>query len=87
MKLFSGLWKNLRSRLQVIFLVVSVMLVGSMGFLIHQRAQQALTTSVVNRLTNIALLKKAELNRWANSNGDILESLAQRPLVREKVAD
>ena len=87
MKRFSGLWNNLKTRLQMIFLVVSVLLVGSMGLLIHRRAQQALTTSVINRLTNIALLKEAELNRWANSNEDILEALAQRPLVREKVAD
>ncbi len=76
---------NLRTRLIGMFLLISLLLGGSVTYFVHDRAQEALSASVEDRLANISLLKEAELNRWGAGIGDKLESLAQRPLVRERV--
>ena len=40
----------------------------------------------MNHIVNISLLKEAELDRWSNGIKDKLGGLAQRPLLREMVA-
>ncbi|MDZ7843463.1 MAG: cache domain-containing protein [Anaerolineales bacterium] len=83
MKWLTASWNNLKTRLVGMFLLFSVLLVFSVSLLIHNQADDALQVSVENRLTNVALLKEAELNRWAESNKSTLRALAQRPLMRE----
>ncbi len=65
------------------FLLISLLLGGSISYFVFVRAQSALHQEVVSHLTYISLLKEAELDRWGSGIKDKLESLAQRPLVRE----
>jgi len=81
------IWTNLRFRLLGMFLLILLLLGGSISYFVFVRAQSALHQEVVSHLTYISLLKEAELNRWGSGIKDKLESLAQRPLVREISAE
>jgi PAS domain S-box-containing protein len=79
--------RTLGTRLVGMFLILTFLLAGGTSYLIHDLASDALHASAENRLTNINLLKEAELERWIVSNMEQLEALAQRPLVREYSAE
>jgi PAS domain S-box-containing protein len=80
-------WNNLQTRILSMFVIFSLLLVGSVSYLLHNQARSSLRESAINRLTNIALLKEAELDRWGRNSLQSLEALAQRPLVRETTGD
>jgi len=73
---------KLRTQLIVVFLSLSLVGMGVLGFSVFQTGRRALLTEESERTRTIMELKAAELERWIQANERHLRDLAQRPLVR-----
>ena len=78
--------KSLMGRLVLYFLLLSVVMVGLMGYVAYRRATQALTSSIFERLDAVSTLKEDQLNRWVDEQRRNVVFLAWLPEVRTRTA-
>lgn len=76
--------KSLMARLGIYFLLLSVVVMGLVGYITFMRAREALKQSAFNRLSAIATLKEGELNRWIGDQYQDLLFIAQLAEVRDQ---
>jgi PAS domain S-box-containing protein len=74
---------SLRWKIASLFLLLSLIPLGVLGYLDYQIARQALIETTFHHLAATNDQKEAEFNRWLNSNERLIASLARRPQVRE----
>ncbi|GAB4449795.1 MAG: hypothetical protein Kow0031_32280 [Anaerolineae bacterium] len=74
---------KLSYKLTLVFLLLSILPLGLVGFLAFAGGRRAIEQNTINRLVATTTLKEAEFSRWLEVNQRQLASLAQRPLVRE----
>jgi len=77
---------KLTPRLVLLFLALTVVPILALGYLAYENGRRALEEEAVNHLISTNLLKGSELDRWVDDGRGDLESLAQRPLVRDLAA-
>jgi GAF domain-containing protein/HAMP domain-containing protein len=77
--------KSLMARLVIYFLLLSVVVMGLVGYITFIRAREALKQSAFNKLSAIATLKEGELNRWIDDQRQDLLFISQLPEVRDQV--
>ncbi len=77
---------SLSVKLIVIFLLLSIVPLSTVGFLAYVSGRQAIEQDMLDRLMTTTLLKEAEFEQWVNYSIEDIETLAQRPLVREYAA-
>jgi len=74
---------KLSTRLTLLFLLLSIIPLGIIGYLAFMNGRSAIEDDTSTRLIETNLLKKAELDRWFDGNVNILRALARRPLIWE----
>jgi PAS domain S-box-containing protein len=74
---------KLSTRLTLLFLLLSIIPLGVVGYLAFVNGRSAIEDDTSTRLIETNLLKKAELDRWLDGNRNILRALARRPLLWE----
>ncbi len=79
-------WNKLDLRLTFLVLLFSILPLILLGVFAFNRSQNALEHQQFDHLNAVAMLKGEEFNRWVRNNVQQLNSLAQRPLVREYAA-
>lgn len=73
---------KLATRMTIIFIVISLIPVISVGYIGYHNGRRSIQKNTINRLSSINILKEAEFNRWIQSNRLYIRALAQRPLVK-----
>lgn len=76
--------KSLMARLVIYFLLLSVVVMGLVGYITFVRAREALKQSAFNRLSAVAALKEGELNRWIGDQCEDLLFISQLSEVRDQ---
>jgi PAS domain S-box-containing protein len=74
---------RLFTRLTLHFLALSILPLIVIGWLAYQYGRQTVVDVHLDHLQSTNLLKRDNLNRWVDNGKRFLESLAQRPLVRQ----
>ncbi|MEE9401786.1 MAG: ATP-binding protein [Desulfobacteria bacterium] len=74
---------KLSTKVALLLMIVTVIPLSLLGYLTFRGSQQALELEIFDRLTSINILKEQELARWIRDEERLIESLAQRPLVRD----
>ena len=74
---------KLSTRLTLLFLLLSIIPLGIVGYLAFVNGRSAIEDDTSTRLVETSLLKEAEINRWLEGNVNIVRSLSRRPLVWE----
>lgn len=74
--------KSLTARLVGFLLFLSLLAVGLVGYIIFQRAREALSQSAVHQLEAVASLKEDELGRWLDDQRRNLVFTASLPEVQ-----
>ena len=74
---------KLATRLTLLFLLLSIIPLGIIGYLAFVNGRGAIEEDTSTRLLETNILKEAELNRWIEGNKNTLRALARRPLVWE----
>jgi len=64
--------------------VLPILLIGYLAF---DRGRAELEADAIKHLEEISILKEAEFDRWIEDSADNLREAAQRPLLREYVAE
>lgn len=77
-------WNRLVVRINVTFMILSIVPIVVVGVLAQTTVRADLEPDVISHLTTTTVLKEAEFNRWNENNQEILISLAQRPRVRNR---
>jgi len=76
--------KSLMARLVGYYLVLSLVMVGLVGFVAFTRAREALKESVFNRLEAVSTLKEDVLNRWIDDQRRDVVFVAWLPEIGEQ---
>ncbi len=74
--------RSLRARLVIYFSLLSLVMVSVVAYVAFQRAREALTRSVFDRLEAVATLKEDELNRWVGDQSQEVLLIARLPEMR-----
>jgi GAF domain-containing protein/HAMP domain-containing protein len=82
MKFFT---KSLMARLVIYFLLLSMVVMGLVGYITFIRARDTLKQSAFNKLSAVATLKEGELNRWIGDQCEDLLFISQLSEVRDQV--
>ena len=77
---------KIATKLTLLFLVLSLLPMATLGRLAYVNGVRSVERATLDHLISTNTLKEAEFNRWVDDNAALLESLAQRPLVREYAA-
>ncbi len=72
---------NLRSRITLLFVLLAIVPVVTVGFLAYYTGRQSIEQVEINHLVSTNLMKSSELTRWIEGNQQRMEELAQRPLM------
>jgi PAS domain S-box-containing protein len=77
---------KLSTRLLLIFLLLSVIPMGIIGYIGYRNGLQTIQQDTIDHLVSMNLAEEADFNRWINSCKSQIKALAQRPLVRKFAA-
>jgi PAS domain S-box-containing protein len=74
---------KLSTRLLLIFLLLSVIPMGTIGYIGYRNGLHTIKQDTIDHLVSMNLAEEADFNRWINSCKSQIKALAQRPLVRK----
>jgi two-component sensor histidine kinase len=77
---------KISTRLLLIFLLLSVIPMGTIGYIGYRNGLQTIKQDTIDHLVSMNLAEEADFNRWINSCKSQIKALAQRPLVRKFAA-
>ncbi len=77
---------KISTRLLLIFLLLSVIPMGTIGYIGYRNGLQTIKQDTIDQLVSMNLAEEADFNRWINSCKSHIKALAQRPLVRKFAA-
>lgn len=78
-------WWNFRSKLVLVFLLLSLLPLIIVGYLAVDHAKQALNENAVRHLMIVSILKEEKFAEWINDNKQKLHELADHTSVREYI--
>lgn len=78
-------WWSFRSKLVLIFLILSLLPLATVGYLAVDHAKQSLNESTVRHLMIVSILKEEGFAEWINDNKQKLRELADHTSVREYI--
>jgi len=77
---------KLAAKLTIVFALLAIVPIAIVGYVSYDNGKRAIEQETINHLISTNLLKSSEMDRWIDDNKRDLESMAQRPLVRQYTA-